>query len=34
MNTLVNRASGTGLSTEVLLEALGNLGTPRTVELI
>jgi hypothetical protein len=34
MSTLVNRASGPGLSTEVLLESLRTVGTPRTVQLI
>lgn len=34
MNTLVNRASGPGLSMEVLLESLESIGTARTVELV
>ncbi|MCO4772120.1 MAG: hypothetical protein KDA24_18955 [Deltaproteobacteria bacterium] len=34
INTLVNRASGVGLSQEVLVEALGTVGSERTVELV
>jgi len=34
MNTLVNRASGPGLSLEVLLESLESIGTERTIELV
>ena len=34
MNTLVNRASGPGISLDILLESLETIGTKRTVELV